>query len=230
MRRYWWKIGLGAAMVFALGMTVVSIVNAGKSGFRRVTASLGTRLPLELTDLPVRLHGRMVGQVSGLRVRRDSRQEVGEVTLRVDQARGVSEADLAACDVAVRSLRRIRHTQLRCAEPAEIASGGLTRVGEVVFEPAGVHRPLYFTDRDLERWLRSGIRSLDADVVRETEGRVRATGRFDLTPDHGRPERGTFALEAGNGNARFVVRDERGRQVLHIRAGDGGISVDRSEF
>jgi hypothetical protein len=49
MRRgYWMKIGLGVAMVFALGLTIVSVVQAGKAKVRSMLATVGGRIPAEI--------------------------------------------------------------------------------------------------------------------------------------------------------------------------------------
>lgn len=224
---FWLKVGLGAAMVFALGLTVLSVARAGKAGLQSALASIGGRIPRELADLPFRLNGRELGAVSGLEVRR-AEQEVGDVLLKVQLHDPAFAGEIQACDVAalpIRHVKRSRHVRFRCAEPAEITTGELGRLGDVVFEPGGIRRPLYLTERDLERWSQADIRSLDANMVRDAQGGVHATGRFHLEPHHGRPERGTFDLVAGEQGARFVVRDERGREIVKFDAGDHGISI-----
>ncbi|MGH7560671.1 MAG: hypothetical protein ACRENB_06610 [Gemmatimonadales bacterium] len=225
MRGYWWKIGLGAAMVFALGLTVVSVVNAGKSRVKSMLATAGGRLPVRITDLPFRLEGRHIGDLSGVEVRRQSAGEVGEVVIRVELSDAAYLPELAACDVAAGRVHHWKRSpRFRCADAAEIATGELGRLGDIVFEPGGLRRPIYLDARDLDRWKRSDVRALDANLVRVGDG-IRASGRFDLMPDHGRPERGTFDLVAGDGGARFVVRDERGREIVNFSAGDHGLNI-----
>jgi hypothetical protein len=229
MRRgYWMKIGLGAAMVFAFGLTIVSVVQAGKSKFKSMLATVGGRIPMEITDLPFRLNGRHLGDLTGVEVHRASSRSVGEVLVKVQLIDPALQSEILDCNVAalpIRHLKRSSRARFRCAEPAEIAAGGLGQLGEIIFEPGGIRRPLYLTDHDLDRWVESDIRSLDANLVRDAQGGVRATGRFDMTPHHGRPERGTFDLEAGEQGARFVVRDERGREVVKFDAGNHGVSI-----
>jgi hypothetical protein len=230
MRRgYWMKIGLGVAMVFALGLTIVSVVQAGKAKVRSMLATVGGRIPAEITDLPFRLDGRHLGDLSAVEVRRASARSVGDVIVKVQLLDASFQSDILDCNVAalpIRHLKRSSRARFRCAEPAEIAEGGgLAQLGEIIFEPGGVRRPLYLTEHDLERWIESDIRSLDANLVRDANGGVRATGRFDMTPHRGRPERGTFDLEAGEQGARFVVRDERGREVVKFDAGNHGVSI-----
>jgi hypothetical protein len=230
MRRgYWMKIGLGMAMIFALGLTVVSVVQAGKSKLRSMLATVGGRIPTEITDLPFRLSGRHLGNLAGVEVHRASARSVGDVIVKVQLLDPSFQSEILDCNVAalpIRHLKRSSRARFRCAEPAEIAQGGgLAQLGEIIFEPGGVRRPLYLTDHDLERWIESDIRSLDANLVRDANGGVRATGRFDMTPHRGRPERGTFDLDAGEHGARFVVRDERGREVVKFNAGNHGVSI-----
>jgi hypothetical protein len=230
MRRgYWMRIWLGVAMVFALGLTIVSVVQAGKAKVRSMLATVGGRIPAEITDLPFRLDGRHLGDLSAVEVRRASARSVGDVIVKVQLLDASFQSDILDCNVAalpIRHLKRSSRARFRCAEPAEIAEGGgLAQLGEIIFEPGGVRRPLYLTEHDLERWIESDIRSLDANLVRDANGGVRATGRFDMTPHRGRPERGTFDLEAGEQGARFVVRDERGREVVKFDAGNHGVSI-----
>ena len=225
---YWMKIGLGAAMVFALGLTIVSVVQAGKSKFKSMLATVGGRIPMEMTDLPFRLDGRHLGDLTGVEVHRASARSVGDVTVKIRLIDASLQSEILDCNVAalpIRHLKRSSRARFRCAEPAEIAAGGLGQLGEIIFEPGGVRRPLYLTEHDLERWVESDIRSLDANLVRDARGGVRATGRFDMTPHRGRPERGTFDLDAGDHGARFVVRDEQGREVVKFDAGNHGVSI-----
>lgn len=229
MRGYWTKIGLGVAMVFALGLTVVSVVQAGKSKLRSMLATVGGRIPMEMTDLPFRLEGRHLGDLAGVEVHRTSPRSVGDVIVKVQLLDASFQSDILDCNVAASPIGHLKHSsraRFRCAEPAEIAEGGgLAQLGEIVFEPGGIRRPLYLTEHDLARWVESDIRSLDASLVRDASGGVHATGRFDMTPHRGRPERGTFDLNAGEHGARFVVRDERGREVVKFDAGDHGVSI-----
>jgi len=225
---YWMKIGLGAVMVFAFGLTAVSVVQAGKSKFKSMLATVGGRIPMEMTDLPFRLDGRHLGDLTGVEIHRASPHAVGDVTVKVQLLDASLQSQILGCDVAVlpiRHLKRSSRARFRCAEPAEITAGELGRLGEIIFEPGAVRRPLYVTQHDLERWVEADIRSLDANLVRDGNGGVRASGRFDLAPHRGRPERGTFDLEAGDQGARFVVRDEQGREIVKFDAGNHGVNI-----
>ncbi len=226
MRRYWIGIAIGVVLIFALGLTAMAGVRKGKEKVRSVIAKAGGRIPAELADLPFRLDGEVLGDFSGVTVRKGGAGDVGDVVLRVRLRDGAGTASLAGCVLTGDRLRHFRRGDgFRCADAAELADGSLELLGTVTFEPDGLTRPLYASGRDLREWRRADIRSLEADLVRDSRGGVRAQGLFDIIDDHGERERGSFELIAGDGATRFDVRSHDGRELVHFDASEGGVSI-----
>jgi hypothetical protein len=227
MNRYWTRIALGAILVFCLGMSATVAVRKGKAEVRSLLATVGRRLPLKLAHLGFRLDGRRLGDLTGLDVQRTGPDDLGRVTVRV---RLDSPADLAAlesCSLAAESFRGFDdQAGFRCADGSELSGDKLVKLGEVVFQPGDLTRPLYLPRYDAERWRHSEVRSLNASMATDARGAVRAQGTYDVTGHRGSPERGSFNLTADSQGAVISVRDDQGRALVDFQADQHGINLN----
>ena len=227
MNRYWTRIALGAVLVFCLGMSATVAVRKGKSEVRSLLATVARRLPLKLAHLGFRLDGRRLGNLTGLEVRRAGVEDVGRVTVRVQLDSPDDLATLASCSLTAESFRGFDdQTGFRCAGDSEVGGGELVKLGEVVFQPGDLARPLYLQRQDAERWRRSDIRSLDASMVTDARGAVRAQGTYDVLGHQGNAERGSFNLKADSQGAMISVRDDQGRALVDFRADEHGLNLN----
>ena len=223
--RYWSRIAVGVALVFALGMTARAAVQKGKNEFRSILGTIGTRLPLQLAHLSFRLDGRKVGDVTAVDVHRSGPGDLGRATLRVRLADPAFVGDLRACSLSTSDLQRFDdRSGFRCADQAELEAGGLVEVGEVIFEPGDLTRPLYLPKSDVERWRHSEVRGLNASLQTLPNGMVHAQGTYDLL-DQGAAQQGSFSLKADSQGAVVSVRDEQGRSLFDLRAGHDGVNL-----
>src|SRR5438034_674165 len=221
--RYWTRIAIGVALVFALGMTARAAVQKGKSEIRSLLGTVSTRLPLQLAHLGFRLEGRKVGDVTAVDVHRSGPDDLGRATVRVRLSDPGVLGDLRACSLTTGDLQRFDdRSGFRCADPAELEAGGLVDVGEVIFEPGDLSRPLYLPKSDIERWRHSEVRGLNASLQTFPNGMVHAQGTYDLL-DHGASQQGSFSLKADSQGAVVSVRDERGRSLFDLRADHNGV-------
>lgn len=224
MNRYWLRIVLGAVLIFGLGMTAMAMARRGTRHFRSVLASVGGQIPTKLANLPVRLDGRVLGRIERLEVDRRNQAEIGRVrvTVRLDDP-GLLDR-LTRCDLVTDDARRLADGgSFQCVDPGMLSHTGYVRFGEITFEPGSLTRAVYLPEADVEEWLHTDIRRLDARLQRAADGTVRAQGSYDLDPGKGSRERGTFDLRADSGGARFFVRDDRGREVVQFRADESGV-------
>lgn len=227
MQRYWLRIGLGALLVFVLGLGGLAAVRKGKAEVSSFLASAATRLPLRFANIGFRLDGRRIGEVMGLDIVRKSAEDVGRVTGHVQLTGADAAGLLENCSLAVDDLHRLNdRSTFYCAGASELSSGALVQVGEVQFTPGQFSRPLYLPEQMVDDWRRSEIQQLDARMARDGRGGVRASGTFDLRDRRHGSEKGSFELRAGNEGATLSVRDEYDRPLIDLRAGEAGLRLN----
>jgi hypothetical protein len=224
--RYWTRIALGIALVFALGMTARAAVRRGKSEIQSLLGTVGARLPLQLAHLGFRLDGRKLGDVTAVDVHRNGPDDLGRATVRVRLADPGVLGELRACSLSTSDLQRFDDRRgFRCADQADLDGGGLVEVGEVIFEPGDLSRPLYLPKSDVERWRHSEVRGLNASLQTYPNGMVHAQGTYDLL-NHGTGQQGSFSLKADSQGAVVSVRDEQGRSLFDLRADHNGVNLN----
>jgi hypothetical protein len=225
MNRYWTRIVLGALLVFGLGLTAMTAVREGKAKVGSLLSTAASRLPLKLAHMGFRLHGRPIGEVTGIDVQRAAAEELGRVTIRVALNGKADLEELRECRLTADNLEGWNdRSGFRCAADAEL-EGDLISMGEVVFQPEGLTRPLYLPGRVANRWRNSGVRALDASLNADGNGGVTARGRYDVIDGRHGPERGTFSLQADSGGAIISVRDDQGRSLVDFRADQNGVNL-----
>ncbi|NOT08862.1 MAG: hypothetical protein HOP28_11725 [Gemmatimonadales bacterium] len=228
MNRYWLRIGLGALLVFGLGMTAIAGVRKGKAEVRSLLASVGSEIPRTLADLGFRLDGQRVGDITGLHIEPTGTAETGKIALQVALTDPAILEVLRDCSLALENSRRLdSRTGFRCADQTELTDGDMVAVGEVTFEPGNITRSINLPRYQADRWRRSQIRSLDATLAKDGSGGVRAAGSFDVgNRQYGyATRRGTFKLETNTEGAIVSVRDDRGRSLLDFRADQNGVNL-----
>lgn len=230
MDRYWVKIALGAACIFGVGMTGISLAKKGVHELK--TAALGP-VPemiqgIRSEFLNFRLDGRRIGHVRNLRVQSEGEWTPKTVQLLVALDR--EQSGLEDCQVASdRWGRSTRDARFRCVTSEDIDDERLEQVGEVTFEPGRLVRPLYASSRDLRRISRSALRGLDAELNSEDGKTVTGEASFDVQDRHGKRERGSVRVDATDGRALIEIRDESGREVFRLRADDNGVSLNAND-
>ena len=224
-RRYWTRVALGALLIFGLGLAGLAAFNRGAAEVRTLVSAAAMQLPLQLARLDFSLGGRKIGKVSGIEMQRTGPADPGRVKLLVALADPGDLGALESCLLTSDDLDRFPHTSgFRCADAAEIGAG-LVEMGQVVFQPAELVRPLYLPSHTVDRWHRSGVRSLDASLTADGQGGVSGRGRFELAEAHRGVERGTFRLEADERGAALSIQDHLGRSLFDFSATEHGVSV-----
>jgi len=227
MNRYWTRIALGALLIFGLGLAGLAAVRKGKAQIGAFLTTAASRLPLRLANIGFRLDGRRIGDVTGLDVVRHAPNELGRITGHVQLTEPEAIATLADCSLTVDDLQHVNsRTSFFCAPREDLESGRLVEAGEIVFEPGNLSRPLYLSQRVVERWRRSEVQQLEASLTRDGRGGVSANGTFDLLDRERGSQRGSFDLQADSQGATLSVRDDRNRSLLDFRAGHDGLRLN----
>ncbi|MFN0178450.1 MAG: hypothetical protein ACKVZ0_06585 [Gemmatimonadales bacterium] len=230
MDKYWVKIALGAAVVFGVGMTGVTLAKKGVHELK--TAALGP-VPAVLAALRsellnFRLDGRRIGSVKRIDVSNEGEWTPKSVQIRVALAEEID--GLEECQLATdRWGRRHEDARFRCVTDEDITDEELVQVGEVRFEPGDLVRPLYATERDVRRINRSAIRGLKGSLHSEDGNAVTGEASFDVEDRRGHREKGTVRLDASDGGALIEIRDEQGREIFKLRANEQGVSLNAND-
>ena len=96
MRNYWLRIGLGAFGVFAVGML---LWNLGQAGKRRVEHMVESADPITipLALIPFQVDGQSLGTLRQVQILRSDPKKVEAVNFRVRLADSIADARLESC-------------------------------------------------------------------------------------------------------------------------------------
>ena len=227
MKRYWIRIALGALLIFGCGLAGLAAVRKGKAEVRNFLATTARRLPLTFANIGFRLDGRHIGEVTSLDIARNGPSDIGKLTGHVELSSGDAVDALSECSLTLEDTRHLNtQSSFTCAGATDLESGNLVKVGEFIFEPGKLVRPLYLPAEVVADWRRSDIQQLEASLARDGHGGVRANGSFGvLDREHG-PQSGTFELRADSQGAAFSVRDADNRPLVDFSATHGGLNLN----
>ena len=230
MNKYWVRIAIGAAVVFGIGMTGITLSKKGVHELK--TAALGP-VPAVLAGLRseflnFRLDGRRIGHVKQVKI--DSDGEWTPNTIQIRVALDQDPDGLADCQLATDHwARRGDDARFRCVTAEDVSERELVQVGEVAFEPADLVRPLFASPRDLRKLDRSALRGLKATLNSDDGNAVTGNAEFDVNDGRGHRQRGSVTVDASDGRAIIEIRDESGRELFKLRADDHGVSMNAND-
>jgi hypothetical protein len=231
MDRYWAKIGFGALAVFGVGFVGVTLARKGVAQLKTVAVRPARDAIREVQSklLNFRLDGRRLGYVRSIDVSNEGDWSANSVEMTVQVEAGREPADLGDCLLATETLGHRRDASFRCVDQSEVGSEGLVQIGEVQFEPAGITRPLYVADHQMRQLERSELRGIKANLTSSDGKSVKGSADFDIETRHGRRERGTVKIDAGDGGAVIEVRGADGQELFSLKAGDHGVSINAKD-
>ncbi|MGH7586644.1 MAG: hypothetical protein ACREMH_10380 [Gemmatimonadales bacterium] len=133
MTRYWLKIGVGALVVFLVGLVVWSIVERGRD---EVASFFSTDRPITLPLLgivPFSVDGNEAGRIQRITFMRDAPKQISGVIIQVKNGGSIPPLAFEDCAFTVDDPLHVdEHTQFRClAEDSALAV--LQPFGEVHF-------------------------------------------------------------------------------------------------
>ncbi|MEO8449525.1 MAG: hypothetical protein ABI647_07035 [Gemmatimonadota bacterium] len=228
MNRLWIKIALGALVVFGVGMTGVTLSRRGVTQLKSMALGSLVKLKNPLPALVFRLDGHRLGAIRLLEINNGDSWGPKSIQMAVvlDQTGFANELTDCRLTASHRGNSFDRET-FRCADQSEVEDGALQEIGQAVFEPAGLTRPIYLRARDIAQLDRSGIHQLKAKVNADEHAKtVNGDVNFDIEGRHGDRQRGSVKLNADDHGAFLLVRDESGREVVNLRADDNGVSFN----
>lgn len=203
MRTYWLRIGLGALLIFAIGMGLISLAREKKGEVAGAIASHAAQLAG--MDLPFRVDGRSFGRIQQLDVRGGERgtDRWMRVVAKVDDSIPLDQ--VPGCDFTLPRKGRDLDVQhgFVCAPAGQ---AGLTRAGEVLLEPGGAPRVLLLPAEAMAA--ATGHAGGSVNIQADSHGAV-----IRITDATGKP---VFQLHADSLGAQVRVRDAQGREVVKV--------------
>ncbi|MGH7630069.1 MAG: hypothetical protein ACREOF_11960 [Gemmatimonadales bacterium] len=219
MQRYWLRIALGALVVFALGMTAITIYRKGVAKVDALARSTDP-ITIPLAIMPFQVDGERLGRIEEVQIRRDAPKRISGVGLVV-RKRGSPATDdlLSACLLTMQETAVEPHgPNFHCATPADSLADSLTAFGEVRFEPGGVVRAFFLPARLVDDWREGRSEFVSFDSQRSA---ARPGGRAIIRVDNDSGDT-VVELHADSAGARLRIRDDSGREVLQMDADSTG--------
>ena len=226
MKGYWFRIGVGAFAIFAVGMVVMGF---GRRGVSRVREAIANQsISLGADGAPFRLMGRQLGTLSRVELTPVARDGIPHIELTVHLDSDVSASELADCALVASEEGPGRNVDgLRCLDSSELESGKFVEVGEVNLEPSGETLLLFVPESTMEHdnWLRwfQGTRAphVTASHHPSVQLQTDSSAAFLMIRDeHGKP---VFQLNADSNGAFIQVRDSNGQEVVRFQADSKGV-------
>ena len=145
MRGYWIRIALGAAVVFAIGMGIVSAFRAGRRNVEHVVDGTGP-ITVPLAFIPLNLDGEKLGTFRRVTIYRDSLQNPTRIEATVSMGDTASLARLAECVIAIDSADaqgKVRPNHYRCLAAGDTAGSDLVTFGDLLVRERTERFPLF---------------------------------------------------------------------------------------
>lgn len=156
MAKYWLKILVGMALVFGIGMAVVT---AARRGTATVNALAHSSDPIEIpvAFMPLRLNGEKIGGVERIRVLRDLPKHVTGVEVTVSVPDTANVGRLGRCLLTLNDEHRFNNNStLVCGSPADTTGRALTAFATVIVEGSGQRFPLLLTQAAAQDYAQIG--------------------------------------------------------------------------
>jgi hypothetical protein len=213
MRSMWVRIGVGAGLVFGVGMMFMTLGRQVKAQVSQAMTT-GGRVSVPLSILPFHVDHNKVGSIKRIDVNRDASgaRQVHVVT-RISAA--VDKEWLSGCLLQVDGPNSDGFFSCVPADDARAAE--LVTIGEVTFEPGGFSRPIVVSREVAQKVFHHGDR--DGSLSLTSDGRGT---HLQVTDAQGRK---VVQLQAGENGASLRVRDENGKEVVRIQAGARGVDI-----
>ncbi|HEX9166255.1 MAG TPA: hypothetical protein VF862_10110 [Gemmatimonadales bacterium] len=215
MRNMWVKIGLGAGLVFGVGMMFITLGRQVKAQVANAIEH-GGRVPVPLAMLPFHVDMNKVGQIKTIEVSKDP---VGARTLHVvaSMKEGTDREWLAGCLLQVDG-DNTGGGFFSCVPADGPEAADLVRIGEVTLEPGGLTRPIVVRREVAEKVFRHTAHQ-DGNFSLISDGNGTS---LQVTDGQGRK---VVQLQADSNGAYLRVRNESGKEVVRIQAGSGGANI-----
>jgi len=218
MNRFWWRIAVGAAIVFAVGMALITGARHGKAEISRHiglgAVGAGMQAAHSLGDFVV--DGRRLGEVRRLRILRDP-GEASRMEATVDLADAAAADRLAGCAVLTGDMDELfDDAGLRCEAkvPAGYEEFGVVLA---VADARQLRRPLYAAKTQVAEF--DEHQDDDArvvDVRADEQGRTHVSVQNDGGTE-------VVRMQADSNGATMEVRNAAGRRLFRMRADSVGL-------
>jgi len=213
MNKLWIRIGLGAGLVFASGMFVVTLGRQVKQSVMG-TMENGGRFAVPLSILPFEVDNNRVGSIQSVDV-----QKSGHRVKRISFVVKLTEADRLAslenCLFGIDGPRRDGF--FSCIPEGSDEANDYITVGEIRIEPSGLVRPLVLARHDADDWFEGAANAEEVNIRANEDGAI-----IKVVDENGNK---VVHLSADSQGAVLKVRDENGKEVVNMRANASGVDL-----
>ena len=213
MNKLWIRIGLGAGLIFASGMFVVTLGRQVKQSVMG-TMENGGRFAVPLSILPFEVDNDRVGHIESVDV-----QKSGHHVKRINFVVKLSDSDrLASFENCLFGMDGPRRDGFFSCIPegSEEAADYIT-VGEIRIEPSGLVRPLVLARHDAEDWFEGEGDAEEVNIKANEDGAV-----IKVVDENGNK---VVHLTADSQGAVLRVKDANGKEVVNMRANASGLDL-----
>lgn len=213
MNKLWIRIGLGAGLVFAAGMFVVTLGRQVKTSVAGIMET-GGRFAVPLSLLPFEVDNDRVGSIQAVDV-----QKSGRHVKRIQFTVKLSDPDrLASFENCLFGLDGPRRDGFfSCIPEGSNEAEDYVTVGEVRIEPSGLVRPLVLSKHDAGDWFDGGGDVEEVNISANEDGAIIKV--VDVSGNR------RVHLTADSQGAVLKVRDEKGNEVVNMRADANGLNL-----
>jgi len=213
MNKLWIRIGLGAGLVFAAGMFVVTLGRQLKASVVG-TMERGGSFAVPLSLLPFEVDNDRVGSIQSVDVQKSGRH-VKRIMFTVKLSDPDQLAAYENCLFGIDGPRRDGF--FSCIEEGSSEADDYITVGEVRIEPSGLVRPLVVAKHDAADWFDVDNEPQEVNISANEDGAV-----IKVVDERGNK---VVHLTADSQGAVLRVRDENGKEVVNMRANANGLDL-----
>jgi len=234
MQRYWVKIALGAAAVFALGMGLIALARSSLAEIKSLAHS-NRPIGVPLALLPFKVDGSDLGTIRRFDLLRSSPDDVSGIRFTVQLRDSASLRSVRDCVLTAQDPGDSPHRGVfGCSRPSDSAAPRLEQIGEVRFEPGGVVRAVFAPAEHAgnraareNASLRAQLAGLEAQGLADSAARVsiRADSTQALIEVRGDSGAPLVRIQADSHGARMRIRDRSGKEIFRLNADPGGASL-----
>lgn len=180
MRSYWFKIVVGALLIFGVGFGLVTAVRRGKS---YIESSKDLTIPLG-SFIPFKLDGQKIGTIRSLSIRRSAPKELNGFDLRIRLSDSLAFEKLGSCSLSVSDPQ---HFDERTTFFCLASDSGYQSFGEVRIDlrqdgdTRTLMRPLMLPEATIQEMRRHSADTVSSEfadsMAAEVKSRVRIQAR-----------------------------------------------------
>lgn len=215
--KYWFKIAVGIALVFGVGMLFVQGGRKLVAGGRAVFEGSGP-VTVPLLGMGFRFDGNRIGGIQHLKLLRSAPKRIDSAVVEVKLDEGIPSPPWGSCLLMLEDLEHINsHSTFRCATGDDSMRLALVPFGHLVLIPG---------DQDVTLWI-PGKAATELRGRGLAEANLGDTGDVDVHSSGGQLSvkvngREVVSIQGDSNGGYLRVQDEKGKPIVELRGSTTG--------